>query len=195
MLLSRANRTFGSAIEKFMSNSRGSFLGTYAFRQRYPTFNKSTHDPVLTDFFAGHFIKQWYADPPSYNYWVQMTIGFTLAILSISRHLFFNPDVYVRHQEMRKPQADRVRQHAYSLPFFNHQVRNRCCKYRRVYVDNEPDFADNHELGYRPNRKQVPGRMYCVFSCSRYAEEDPWYTTSSHANMSKMYQDLGYSKI
>jgi len=199
MLLSRVSRgtsTFGHNLDKFLSYSRpGQSWTTYSLRQRYPVFMKAHTDPILSDYFYARAVKDWAYDVPSYNYWFQMTVGFVLAVLSCSRHMFFNPDVYVRRQEVRKPYSDRVRQWSYSLPFFNHTLRNKAARHRRDYIDNEPDWIDHHPAGYRPDRHQLHSRMYAVFSVSRYAEEDPYYTTTLHSNMSKIYQDIGYSKI
>lgn len=196
MLLSRASRSFGPQLDKILSYSRpGQSWTTYSCRQRYPVFMKTHTDPVISDYFYARAVKDWCGDVPSYNYWVQMTIGFVLAVMSCSRHMFFNPDVYVRRQEVRKPYIDRVRQWSYSLPFFNHQLRNRAARHRRDYIDNEPDWADHHAAGYRPDRHQLNSRMYTVLSVTRYAEEDPYFTTNSHENMGRIYRDAGYSKI
>jgi len=196
MLRSHARRTFGSGLEQIIANTRNTSLpNVYMFRQRYPQWNKQTPDPILTDFYAAHFVKMWFQDVPSYNYWLQMGFGFTLAMCILSRQLLFNPDVYVRRQEVQKPLTDRHRQFSYSLPHLNSRWRNWASKHRRIWIDNEPDVWDNDACQIRAPRKQISKRYPFVFSITRYREEDPWYTTTSHQNISKLYRDIGYSSI
>eukprot|EP00397_Hematodinium_sp_SG-2012_P045295 GEMP01050830.1.p1 GENE.GEMP01050830.1~~GEMP01050830.1.p1 ORF type:complete len:197 (+),score=22.52 GEMP01050830.1:82-672(+) len=196
MLLSRMRRTFGKSLDKLISFSEAGGFTTYSMRQRFPCYNKAHTDPVVTDYFYARFVQDWCYDVPSYNYWFQMSIGFTLAILSCSRHLLFNPDVYVRRQEIKKPHSDRIRQHAYALPFFNHQLRNMSRKYSWMYIDNEYDLNDAaHPAGYRPARHQSHNRCFGVLSVPRYADQDPYHKTCSTKNMAKMYRDIGYSKL
>merc|ERR1719291_569026 len=79
-----------------------------------------------------------------------------------------NPDIYGRQQEVRKPLPDRHRQWAFSLPFFNHRMRNFTAKYKWCMIDNEPDWNDFHPIGYRPNRKPIHRRPYMwVFTVPR----------------------------
>merc|ERR1719221_883474 len=113
----------------------------------------------------------------------------------LSRHWFYNPDLYGRNQERRKPMPDRFRQYTYSIPYFNSRIRNQVTRYKWAMIDNEPDFNDNHPLGYRPNRKQSHRRppLWC-FSVPRYSCEDPLYSSTLHANMEQMYQEIGYAK-
>mmetsp|Transcript_38257 Transcript_38257/g.67470 ORF Transcript_38257/g.67470 Transcript_38257/m.67470 type:complete len:211 (+) Transcript_38257:64-696(+) len=168
---------------------------TFSLRQRYPSMLKAQTDPTIQDFFYERMLHGWFADPPSYNYWwvTAFSMGSMVAILA--RHWFFNPDLYGRRQEVKKPMQDRYRQHSYSLPYFNHRMRNTMCKYKWCMIDNEPDWADYHPLGYRPNRKQIHRRHYAfTFSVPRYTIEDPLFTSISHANMEKIYQEIGYTK-
>jgi len=199
MLLSKLRMSsFGKTMEKMIAQSRPGHYTTYSMRQRFPCFNKAHTDPVLSDYFYARFVHDWCYDVPSFNYWFQMTLGFTLAVLSVTRHLLFNPDVYFRRQEIHKPMADRIRQHAYAMPFFNHQLRNMCRKYSWCYIDNEPDFNSAPDpSGCRPERHMSHNRMFFLgaMSSPQYAAEDPYFTTNSHENMSKMYRDIGYSKI
>ena len=52
---------------------------------------------------------------------------------------------------------------------FNHRLRNFAAKYRWAMIDNEPDWVNNHPLGYRPNRKHIHRRPYAwCFSLPRY---------------------------
>mmetsp|Transcript_5651 Transcript_5651/g.10818 ORF Transcript_5651/g.10818 Transcript_5651/m.10818 type:complete len:211 (+) Transcript_5651:64-696(+) len=169
---------------------------TFSLRQRYPSMLKAQTDPTIQDFFYEKMLHAWCADAPSYNYWwvTALTMGSMIGILA--RHWFFNPDLYGRRQEVKKPMQDRFRQHSYSLPYFNHRLRNTMCKYKWCLIDNEPDWADYHPLGYRPNRKQSHRRAYAwFFTVPRYTIEDPLYTSVSHANMEKIYQDIGYTEM
>ena len=172
----------------------GSF-STYSFRQRYTMMLKTTTDPMIADFFYEKWLHSWTDDTPSYNYWfvTSMAMGCMVAILS--RHYFFNPDLYGRQQEVRKPMPDRHRQWTYSLPYYNHRLRNCVGKFRHAFIDNEPDWADNHPLGYRPNRKGIHRRPYLwVYTIPRYTIEDPLYTSCLFSSIEPMYQEIGYTK-
>jgi len=156
---------------------------------------KAQTDPTMSDFYYENMLHAWFADPPSYNYWwvTSMAMGCMVGILS--RHWFFNPDVYGRRQENKKPMPDRHRQWSYSLPYFNHRLRNLVTKYKFAFIDNEPDWADKHPLGYRPDRKQCHRRPYMfVFTISRYTAQDPLYSSVTHENMERIYQEIGYTK-
>merc|ERR1712150_279673 len=113
----------------------------------------------------------------------------------LTRHWMFNPDIYGRRQEYHKPLPDRHRQWSYSLPYFNHRLRNLASKYKWCMIDNEPDYANYHPLGYRPTRKMAHKRpfMWCL-TVPRYAIEDPLFTSVSFENMNRMYEEIGYVK-
>ncbi|CAE7498133.1 Cluap1 [Symbiodinium pilosum] len=190
MLLSRALRsghlTSYSAVGNFSH---------FSLRQRYTQMLKAQTDPTLADFFFESYLRAFFADPPSYNYWFISIAAFGACIGILSRQIFFNPDVMFRYQEKRKPLPDRHRQWTYSLPFFNHRLRNMCCKYKACLIDNEPDWADYHPLGYRPNRKQSNRRPYMwILTIPRYTMEDPLYTSVTHENMNRIYEEVGYTK-
>merc|ERR1712146_573594 len=112
------------------------------------------------DFFFEKWLHAWVGDPPSYNYSFITAYALGVAWCIICRHWFFNPDVYGRKQEMRKPLPDCHRQWSYSLPFYNHRLRAMCTKFKWAFIDNEPDYSDKNCLGYRPERKQVHRRPY-----------------------------------
>merc|ERR1712224_325329 len=114
-------------------------------------------------------------------------------------HALCNPDVTYRKQEMRKHQPDRERQHAYSLPYYNHQIRNISAKYRWIMCDNEPDWGDDCPSGTRPQRQQTHrlplfGSVFNYINY-RYTMDDPMFTTNSYRNMSAMYHKIGYKKL
>jgi len=164
-------------------------------RQRYTLLLKNQTDPTIADFFYEKWLHAWVADAPSYNYWWVTTMALGAMIGITSRHWFFNPDVYSRLQEVKKPLPDRYRQWSYSIPYYNNRLRNMVTKYKWAMIDNEPDWCDYHPLGYRPNRKPIHRRpwMWC-FSVPRYTCEDPLFTSVSHANMCAIYEEIGYTK-
>jgi len=167
----------------------------FSMRMRYTMLLKNQTDPTIADYFFEKWVHDWAADVPSYNYWWVTSVAMGLMVGILTRHWFFNPDLYGRQQESRKPMPDRHRQWAYSLPYFNHRMRNLSAKYRWCMIDNEPDWADFHPIGYRPNRKAIHRRpwMWC-FTVPRYAIEDPLYTSVTHENMNRIYEEIGYSK-
>uniref|UniRef100_A0A7S1AZJ2 Uncharacterized protein n=1 Tax=Noctiluca scintillans TaxID=2966 RepID=A0A7S1AZJ2_NOCSC len=169
---------------------------TWSFRQRYNIALKSITDPTLADYFYEKWLHAWVGDAPSYNYWWVTSFGLGCMVSILTRHWYFNPDLYGRKQEARKPFPDRHRQWSYSLPYFNHRLRNLSGKYRWAMIDNEPDWVDNHPLGYRPNRKHIHRRPYAwCFSVPRYTIEDPLFTSVSHENMCRIYDEIGYKKL
>merc|ERR1711862_1012645 len=102
--------------------------------------------------------------------------------------------IYGRRQECKKPMPDRVRQWQYSLPYFNHRLRNMCTKYNWAWVDNEPDWNLWHPLGYRPNRKMIHRRpCFWQLTVPRYACQDPLLTSVLHDNMEAIYDEIGYT--
>ncbi|CAE8590457.1 unnamed protein product [Polarella glacialis] len=167
----------------------------FSFRQRYTLMLKNQTDPTIADFFYEKWLHAWVADPPSYNYWFVSSMAFGACVGILTRQIYFNPDVYFRKQEVRKPLPDRHRQWTFSLPFYNHRLRNMVAKYRWCMIDNEPDWIDNHPLGYRPNRKQCHRRPYMwIFTVPRYSIEDPLYTSVTFENMNRIYEEVGYVK-
>jgi len=170
-------------------------MSTFSMRQRYTILLKTQTDPTISDYFYDNMVHAWFADPPSYAYWWVTCMSMGLMVGILSRHWFFNPDLYGRRQEAQKPFPDRHRQFGYCLPYFNHRMRNFSVKYKWAFIDNEPDYADVHPIGYRPNRIQSHRRpyMYC-FTIPRYTMEDPLFTSTLTGNMERMYQEIGYTK-
>merc|ERR1712130_1091633 len=124
----------------------------FAMRQRYTILLKNQTDPTIADYYFENFLHAWTRDAPSFQFvWLTMTaMGLMTAYLL--RHIFWNPDIYFRRQEYKKPMPDRHRQWSYSLPYYNSRLRNISTKYAWAFVDNEWDFNRIHPLGYRPNR-------------------------------------------
>merc|ERR1719230_1516751 len=188
MLLSRARLglrlgRLARSGDHLSSYSESGSFSTFSFRMRYTMLLKNQTDPTIADFFFEKWLHAWVGDAPSYNYWfcTSMAMGCMVAILS--RHWFFNPDLYGRRRENQKPMPDRHRQWSYSLPYFNHRLRNECTKYKFAFIDNEPDYSDKHPAGYRPDRKQCHRRPpLFVFTIPRYTCQDPLYTSTLHAS-------------
>jgi len=200
MLLSRARLGLrlshaARSAEHLSSYSESGSFSVFSFRMRYTMLLKNQTDPTIADFFYEKWLHAWAGDAPSYNYWFVTSFAMGCMVGILSRHWFFNPDLYGRKQESRKPFPDRHRQFAFSLPYFNHRLRNCSAKYRWCMIDNEPDWADFHPAGYRPNRKCHFKRPYLwCFTVPRYAIEDPLFTSVTHENMNRIYEDMGYSK-
>ena len=135
-------------------------------------------------------------DVPTYNYIFFAVFGAGLFAGMVVRHFLFDPDVYFKRQELKKPLPDRHKQHAFAVPYYNSAARNYAAKWRATFIDNEYDFMDEHPLGVRPNRKQTHRRMpgVCV-NIPRYFEEDPLFASCSHANIGNLYRQLKYSTL
>mmetsp|Transcript_25808 Transcript_25808/g.59613 ORF Transcript_25808/g.59613 Transcript_25808/m.59613 type:complete len:214 (+) Transcript_25808:97-738(+) len=170
-------------------------MSTFSMRQRYSVICKPLSDHAISDYFYEKFVHAWFADAPSYNYWWVMSFAAGVWVACWTRTSYFDPDVTWRKQEVRKPFPDRWRQYQYVLPYHNHRLRNMAAKYRWALIDNEPDWADYNPLGVRPNRKQCYARPYAwIFTCTRYSCQDPLYTSCTHENMNRMYEEIGYRK-
>jgi hypothetical protein len=172
-------------------------MSSATYRERYYMHLKMTTDPFLQDFFFKRFVFQSCDDPNQYTLWILCSIAFGLSVGSCWRHLLFNPDVYFRRQENLKPMPDRHRQYTYALPFYNHQLRNSVAQYRWCFIDNEPDYMDEHALGIRPNRRQAmsncqPWQLWP--GIPQYSFSDDMMTSCSHKNMKAIYVKAGYCK-
>jgi hypothetical protein len=173
----------------------GSSWSTQWLRNRLPLLNFTAQDPMMQEFLVRRAVIFAY-DVPAYNYIFFAVFGAGFCAGILIRHLYFNPDVYHKRQELRKPYPDRVRQYSYSLPSYNSRARNYAAKWRSSLIDNEPDWIDRApESAVRPERKQTHRRMpLLLLSIPRYFEQDPLYTSVSHESMGKMYREMGYSK-
>merc|ERR1719159_1098531 len=190
----RLSRTLKSQ-EIYSAYSAVGKWSTFSFRQRYTMILKNQTDPTIADFFYEKWLHAWVGDAPSYNYWWVTSFAMGAMIGILTRHWFFNPDLYGRRQESRKPMPDRYRQWAFSLPYFNHRMRNFTTKYKWCMIDNEADWADYHPIGYRPNRKQIHRRPWTwCYTIPRYLCQDPLVTSVTHENMTKIYEEIGYAK-
>lgn len=162
-------------------------------RARFPVFIKCPADPAHFDYFFYKSMRHWICDVPSFNYIFVSVASLVIAFSSLFRHLACNPDVTFRKQERHKPLPDRYRQFSYSLPFYNHRMRNIMIKYKWIFIDNEPDYADEYLPGYRPDRfashKRPP--FWCITN-KKYRCDDPMQSACSTYNMEKIYKKEGY---
>ena len=171
-------------------------LSVQSFRNRRFLLFTRTPDPMLFEWAVRRSLKSLFYDVPSYNYIWTIALGFGLSTGMCLRHIYFNPDVYIRRQELAKPLPDRHRQFFYCGPYYNGKARNMATAYKATFIDNEPDVADYHPLGIRPNRKQSHRRLPGLNqNIPMYFEEDPNYTSALHSNMKRIYQSIGYSKM
>ena len=111
----RISRALRSAEHLSLYSAVGKF-SVFSFRQRYTPLLKNQTVPIIADFFYEKCLHAWVGDAPSYSYWwvTSMIMGAMVGILT--RHWFFNPDIYGRQQEVKKPLPDRYRQWSFSLP-------------------------------------------------------------------------------
>ncbi|KAF4659697.1 hypothetical protein FOZ61_004555 [Perkinsus olseni] len=178
-----------------MYSEGGAFTVNW-WRNRYGLFSRRQTDPMLAEFLFRQQVKEWFYDVPSYNYAALVGVALGILVAVIWRHFLFNPDVYVRRQELRKMWPDRHRQFAYALPYLNPQLKNLLLPYKNSFIDNEPDYADYNPVGLRPQRvmaiRRIPGFFWSI---PQYFFEDPLYTSCSTKNMQAMYKKLGYSEL
>lgn len=199
-------RRFGARLADYMKevpdslrepvHSGKGIFSVKSFRNRRFIMFARTPDPMIWDWAFRRSLKSLFYDVPSYNYIWTIALGFGFAAGMMMRHAYFNPDVYIRRQEMAKPLPDRHRQFFYCGGYYNGMARNMFTAYKATYIDNEPDYADYHPLGIRPNRKQSHKRLPGLNqNIPIYMEKDPLYTSALHDNMKHMYQEIGYSKM
>merc|ERR1712190_710338 len=124
------------SAEHLSSYSEVGSFSTFSFRMRYTMMLKNQTDPTIADFFYEKWLHAWVGDAPSYNYWFVTSMAMGAMIGILSRHWFFNPDIYGRQQESRKPMPDRHRQFNFSLPYHNHRLRNQVTKFKFAFIDN-----------------------------------------------------------
>ena len=175
--------------------SASGIFSVQGFRNRRFVMFTRTPDPMLFEWAVRRSLKSLFYDVPSYNYIWTIALGFGFAAGMCLRHLYFNPDVYIRRQELAKPLPDRHRQFFYCGGYYNGHARNWGTQFKATFIDNEPDWADYHPLGIRPERKQSHKRLIGLNqNIPRYFDEDPLYTSALHSNMKKIYRSIGYSK-
>ena len=182
------------SLREPLYSAKGS-ISVQGFRNRRFLLFTRTPDPMLFEWSVRRSLKSLFYDVPSYNYIWTIALGFGFATGMCLRHIYFNPDVYFRRQELAKPLPDRQRQFFYCGMYYNGKSRNLATAYKATFIDNEPDWADYHPLGIRPNRKQSHKRLPGLNqNIPMYMDQDPLYTSALHSNMKRIYQSIGYSK-
>jgi len=165
-----------------------------SMRAKYTLWAIKITDPLQADYFFDKFLHAWYMDPAMYVYWFCSFAGLTFAFGYMFRKFLFDPHMYFKKSEHRRPLPDRHRQWTYSLPYYNHHLRNLASMHRWCLIDNEPDCCNEHPLGIRPNRVTAPERHFWAFTVPRYHVDDPNFERNSFKSMEKMYRDMGYYK-
>ncbi|VWU49523.1 conserved protein, unknown function [Hepatocystis sp. ex Piliocolobus tephrosceles] len=160
----------------------------------FRNFNGCYSDNKLLKFFFKKSYNSWFNDPSQYSYYFISYFSVAVAGTVVLRHLLFNPDVHFRRQDKRRNIIDRYQHHAYSLPYFNHWLRNFSLSFKNSLIDNEPDYQDNDPWSFRPNRVPCYARLPFFFEIPKYHVDDPNYEKNSHKNMQKYYEDIGYVK-
>jgi hypothetical protein len=153
-------------------------------------------DPMMQEFLFRRSLIFMF-DVPVYNYIFYAVCGGGILFGTVLRHFLFNPDVFVKRGELRKPIPDRVKQYGYAHPYYNSRMRNWAAKYRWTFIDNEPDYMDGSLkgdlTGLRPERKQSIRRLPAFYSVEKYKEQDPLYSSVKFASMEKLYsKESGY---
>ncbi|EPR57524.1 NADH-ubiquinone reductase complex 1 MLRQ subunit [Toxoplasma gondii TgCatPRC2] len=150
-------------------------------------------DHIVVDMYAKKFYKAYFADPVQYNYLFVSFFAVGCAATMCLRHLMLNPDICVRRGDARRHFIDRWQHHLYSLPYYNHYLRNFALRFQNSIVDNEPDYLGSHPWGVRPKRGLNYGRLPFTFmNPYRYFVDDPQYVNTLHDSMEKHYEALGY---
>lgn len=158
----------------------------------FRNFNGCYTDNKLLKFFFKKSYNNWFNDPSQYNYYFISYYAVALSMCIILRNLLFNPDVHFRRQDKRRNIIDRYQHHAYSLPYFNHWLRNFSQSFKSSLIDNEPDYQDVDPWSFRPNRIQFYGRFPFFFEIPKYHIDDPTFDKNSYKYMQNYYEEIGY---
>eukprot|EP00389_Voromonas_pontica_P003546 GDKH01005234.1.p1 GENE.GDKH01005234.1~~GDKH01005234.1.p1 ORF type:complete len:196 (-),score=17.63 GDKH01005234.1:300-887(-) len=162
---------------------------------KFGLYTSRIFDPMIKRYMWAKFRNHWYADSTYYPYFFLTAAGAGIVMGVSARHFLFNPDVYVRFGEKRLSLPDRHFQHSYSLPYYNHHLRNYVARFRWSLIDNEPDYSGQaHPWGIRPTRTTSPTRMWLMSTCAygKYHIDDPLFERNSHMGMNQMFEEMGY---
>lgn len=162
------------------------FKDTKTARLIFNAWSGSHSDPILGDFFFKKSVKVWCCDPVQYSYWFISMMACGVCGAVFMRHTYFNPDMYFRKAEMRRNIVDRHTTHAFSLPFFNHRLRNWSQIWNTSVIDNEADYAAEHPWGIRPKRVLHYARFPLFFSAHKYLVDAP---LSNHNDIEAIYRE------
>lgn len=162
-------------------------------KQLFRNWGLDTNDPLITNFFFRKSLRVNLEDPPLYNYWLLTWLSCGCLTAVVTRYFIGGPDTMFRHTEKARNPLDRWKLHLYSLPYFNHRLRNYAVTWGNTWIDNEPDYQLHHPWGLRPQRSVQHRRFWLAFSNPhRYCVDNPMYENCMHKNVEKRYEDLGY---
>ncbi|CAD2099866.1 conserved Plasmodium protein, unknown function [Plasmodium vinckei lentum] len=149
-------------------------------------------DNKLLKYFFKKSYNNWFNDPSQYNYYFISYYASAISVAVVLRNLLFNPDVHFRRQDKRRNIVDRYQHHAYSLPYYNHWLRNFSQSFKSSLIDNEPDYQEVDPLSFRPKRTLFYGRFPFFFEIPKYNVDDPYHEKNSHKYMQEYYKNIGY---
>lgn len=162
-------------------------------RRVFSNFATRGTDHQVMDFLCKKFYRAYFCDAVQYNYLFVSFFAVGMAVTMCVRHLMMNPDVCVRHGDARREIIDRWRLHLYSVPYYNHFLRNWSLHFLNSFIDNEPDYLGHHPWGLRPKRSLAYCRYPFTFmNPFRYFVDDPTYKETLHASVEKRYEKMGY---
>ncbi|CXI88103.1 conserved Plasmodium protein, unknown function [Plasmodium berghei] len=158
----------------------------------FRNFNGCYTDNKLLKYFFKKSYNTWFNDPSQYNYYFISYYAVAISFGVVLRHILFNPDVHFRRQDKRRNIIDRYQHHAYSLPYYNHWLRNFSQSFKSSIIDNEPDYQEVDPLSFRPKRTSFYARFPFFFEIPKYNVDNPHYEKNSHTYMQEYYESIGY---
>lgn len=169
------------------------FENVHQYFNLFRNFNGCYTDNKLLKFFFKKSYNLWFNDTSQYYYYFLSYYAVAISAGMILRHLLCNPDVHFRRQDKRRNIIDRYQHHAYSLPYYNHWLRNFSLGFKYSLIDNEADFQDQAEFcGLRPHRVQHYGRFPTFYEIPKYNVDNPTYEQNLHKHMQNYYESIGY---
>lgn len=170
------------------------FENVYQFFNFFRNFNGCYTDNKLLKFFFKKSYNSWFNDPSQYNYYFISYYAVAISFAVIFRNLLFNPDVHFRRQDKRRNIIDRDQHHAYSLPYYNHWLRNFSQSFKNTLIDNEPDYQEEDPWSFRPKRTLFYARFPLFFEIPKYSVDTATYEQNSYKHMQDYYKTIGYIK-
>eukprot|EP00922_Rhytidocystis_sp_ex-Travisia-forbesii_P019054 GHVS01028278.1.p1 GENE.GHVS01028278.1~~GHVS01028278.1.p1 ORF type:complete len:184 (-),score=8.96 GHVS01028278.1:268-819(-) len=153
------------------------------------------NDPLILNYFFRRSVNTCFNEPPHYHYWWLTWVSVGVYSAVTFRYFLCSPQTMFRPLEKSRNPLDRWKLDLYSLPYFNHWLRNYASIWTNSLADNEPDWQCHHPWGIRPERG-MSHRRFWLFLCTphRYFIDDPNYEAIMHKNVEKRYEALGYYK-
>eukprot|EP00921_Rhytidocystis_pertsovi_P009304 GHVQ01014979.1.p1 GENE.GHVQ01014979.1~~GHVQ01014979.1.p1 ORF type:complete len:186 (+),score=12.21 GHVQ01014979.1:260-817(+) len=163
-----------------------------AAKKLFSNWSTDMSDPMLLNFFFRRSTMIGTEEPGHFHYFWCTYLATGIWIGS-SAHLFIaNPHMIYRNIEKNRSPLDRWKLGLYSLPYFNHSLRNYAVSWVNTYVDNEPDYQVHHPWGIRPDRTMQHRRFFGIHSAPRYFVDDPLYEKTSHRAVERRMEAIGY---